>query len=102
MKASMRSVKESVKESRYFFRTLWLALNPWRYEEAREKGTGKMFKYFFSFVFLAFVIAIVLMLPAIGTFVDRQMSHFDNLEVRFNTSMNSAVVFPENDPFVQV
>jgi hypothetical protein len=95
-----RSVKESVQETVPFFQTAWLALNPWRYDEAGDRGMGSIFKYFFSFVFAVFVLAIILMLPAIASFVDNQMSHFDELKVTFETEMNSPVVFPENNPFV--
>ncbi|MFC1742244.1 hypothetical protein ACFL3V_06945 [Nanoarchaeota archaeon] len=91
-----------MKESVPFFRTIWLALNPWRYDEMSDRELGSISKYFFSFVFVAFVLAIVLMLPMIASFVNNQMSHFDVLEVKFNTSMNSAVVFPENDPYVTI
>ncbi len=83
-----------------FFKTVWLALNPWRYGELKEKTPWVLTKYFFSFVLFAFLVAVVLMLPTIAGFVDNQMSHFDTLEVKFNTSMNSPVVFPERDPFV--
>ncbi|MFH1669296.1 MAG: hypothetical protein ABIA62_05185 [Candidatus Woesearchaeota archaeon] len=83
-----------------FFKTVWLALNPWRYGELKEKTSWMLMKYFFSFVLLAFIAAVVLMLPTIAGFVSTQMSHFDRLEVKFNTSMNSAIVFPERDPFV--
>jgi hypothetical protein len=93
-------MKEHVKETVPFFKTVWLALNPWRYDEVKDKGTGKVFKYFFSFVFLAFVLAVLLMLPTIGSFAYNQLSHFDVLEVKFNTSMNSPVVFPEHRPYV--
>jgi hypothetical protein len=95
-------MKESIKESVPFFKMLWLALNPWRYDELVEKRTAKVFKYFFSFVFLAFVLGIILMLPAIASFANNQMSHFDVLEVKFNTSMNSPVVFPENNPYITI
>lgn len=95
-------MKEEVKKSLPFFKTAWLALNPWRYDAAREKKTWHVFKYFFSFVFLAFVVAIILMLPAIANFANNQISHFDVLEVKFNTSMNKPVVFPEKDPYVTI
>lgn len=95
-------MKEEVKKSLPFFKTIWLALNPWRYDKLQERGTGSAFKYFFSFVFLAFVVAIVLMLPAIASFANNQISHFDVLEVKFNTSMNSPVVFPENNPYITI
>ncbi|MBU2561251.1 MAG: DUF1189 family protein [Nanoarchaeota archaeon] len=95
-------MKESVKESVPFFKTIWLALNPWRYDEAKDRGTGNILKYFFSFVFLAFVLAVILMLPMIANLVNNQMSHFKVLEVKFNTSMTSPVVFPENNPFVTI
>ncbi|MBN1544512.1 DUF1189 family protein [Candidatus Woesearchaeota archaeon] len=95
-------MKEAVKESVPFFKTIWLALNPWRYDEAKDRGTGNILKYFFSFVFLAFVLAIILMLPAIANLVTTQMSHFKVLEVKFNTSMSSPVVFPANNPFVTI
>ncbi len=95
-------MKEEVKKSLPFFKTIWLSLNPWRYDELHERGTGSAFKYFFSFVFLAFVLAIVLMLPAIASFATNQISHFDTLEVKFNTSMNSPVVFPANNPYITI
>ena len=95
-----RSVKESVKENMPFFQTAWLALNPWRYDEAGDRSMGNILKYFFSFVFIVFVLAILFMLPTIASFVSNQMSHFDKLEVKFTTEMNSPVVFPENDPFI--
>ncbi|MBW2963837.1 DUF1189 family protein [Candidatus Woesearchaeota archaeon] len=93
---------KELKESLPFFKMIWLALNPWRYDELHERTTGNVMKYFFSFVFVVFVLAIVLMLPAIASFANNQMSHFDTLEVKFNTSMNSPVVFPENNPYVTV
>ncbi len=93
-------MKEEVKRSVPFFRTIWLALNPWRYDELRERRTGGIFKYFFSFVFMAFVLAILFMLPTLATFAYNQLSHFDVLEVKFNTSMNSPVVFPESRPYI--
>lgn len=95
-------MKEVVKESVPFFRTIWLALNPWRYDELKDKNTRSVFKYFFSFVFMAFVLAVILMLPAIGTFAYKQLSHFDVLEVKVNSSMNSPVVVPENRPYLTV
>ncbi len=94
------SVKESMKETLPFFRTIWLALNPWRYDEARETGTGKVFKYFFSFVFLAFVIAVLLMLPAIGSIVSEQLDNFKTLTVSVDTEMEKPVVFPEKRPYI--
>jgi hypothetical protein len=93
-------MKEKMKESIPFFKTIWLALNPWRYDELGEKPTRSVFKYFFSFVFMAFVLAILFMLPAIAGLVTNQMDHFDVLEVKFNTTMNSPVVFPENNPYI--
>lgn len=95
-------MKEVVKESVPFFKTILLALTPWRYDEVKERSTPNTMKYFLSFVFLAFVIAVLLMLPAIASFVTNQMSHFSVLEVSFNTSMKSPVVFPENRPFVTI
>ena len=95
-------MKEAVKESMPFFRTIGLALTPWRYDEVGERTTRNLLKYFFSFVFLAFIVAVLLMLPAIAGLVTNQMSHFSVLEVSFNTSMKSPVVFPENRPFVTI
>jgi hypothetical protein len=102
IKREVDTMKDSMKETVPFFKMAWLALNPWRYDELGDKSTGKVFQYFFSFVFLAFVAAILLMLPAIASFANNQMSHFDVLQVKFNTSMNSPVVFPENDPYVTI
>lgn len=96
------SVKESMKETLPFFRTVWLALNPWNYDEARETGTGKVFKYFFSFVFLAFVLAVLLMLPAIGSIVSEQLDNFKTLTVSIGTEMEKPVVFPEKQPYITV
>ena len=42
------------------------------------------------------------MLPAIASFATNQISHFDTLQVKFNTSMNSPVVFPQNNPYVTI
>lgn len=95
-------LNESVKKSLPFFRTIPLAVMPWRYDRLKEKSAVGCFKYFFSFIFLAFVIAVVLMLPTIANFVDSQMSHFDTLAVSFDAKMNSAVMFPKNNPIVTV
>lgn len=96
------SVKDSMKETIPFFRTAWLALNPWRYDEARETGTGKFFKYFFSFVFLAFVLTVILMLPAIGGFVSGQMDSFKTLRVSVETEMQKPIMFPEQQPYITI
>jgi len=95
-------MKEQIRESVPFFRTIWLALNPWRYDEVRERTTGNAFKYFFSFAFLVFVLSIIFLLPTIGGFVNSQLKHFDKLEVSFNTSMNSPVVLPGNNPYITI
>jgi hypothetical protein len=89
-----------IKESVPFFKSIWLALNPWRYDELKDRGTGMVLKYFFSFIFLAFILAVIVMLPAISGIVSRSMGHFDTLAVSFNTSMNSAAVFPEKSPYI--
>jgi hypothetical protein len=94
-------MKEShIKESLPFFKTIWLALNPWRYDEVRDRTAGNAFRYFFSFAFLVFVLSIMLLLPTIGLFVNEQMKHFDRLEVSINTTMNSPVKLPANSPVV--
>ena len=97
-----QNIKESMKQNLPFFRTIWLALNPWRYDEARQIGTGKVLKYFFSFLFMIFVLSILLMLPSLVGFVDKQLENFDTLEVSMNTSMKEAVVFPEKDPYITI
>jgi hypothetical protein len=91
-----------MKETIPFFKTIWLALNPWRYEEVNERTAGNLFKYFFSFVFLVFVLSILLLLPAIGSFVTDQLSHFSKLEVSFNTTMKSPATFPAGSPKVTI
>ncbi|NQU78315.1 DUF1189 family protein [Candidatus Woesearchaeota archaeon] len=100
-KRDLKEVK-IVGESMPFLRTAWLALNPWNYNKAREKRTRDVFTYFFSFVFLAFVIATLLMLPAIARFTSNQLSHFDTLDISINTSMNSPVSFPISKPFMTI
>jgi len=95
-------MKEEVQKTVPFFKTIWLALNPWRYDELRERRTWGIMKYFLSFVFLAFVLAVLLMLPAIGSFANNQMSHFEQLKVTVNTTMKSPVVFPENNPYITI
>ena len=104
MKGSLMkgSVKESVKETIPFFKSIWLALNPWRYDELRDKRMRVVFKYFFSFVFLVFVLSIVFMLPTIGGFVNKQLSNFEKLEVSVNATMKNAMILPENNPVVTV
>jgi len=91
-----------MKETLPFFQTIWLALNPWRYDEVNERTTGNIFKYFFSIVFVVFVLSIILLLPAIGSFATDQLSHFDKLEVSFNTTMNSPATFPADSPKVTI
>lgn len=96
------SVKESVKESIPFFKLIWLALNPWRYDELKDKRMRSIFKYFFSFMFLVFVLSIVFMLPTIGGFVNKQLSNFETLDVSINATMKTALVLPEDNPVVTV
>ncbi len=85
-----------------FFKTLGLSLLPWKYAELKEKSMRSVFGYLFSFVFLAFFISIIIMLPVIGSFVSTQMSNFEKLEVSFNTTMKKEMSIPQNDPFVTV
>ena len=95
-------MKESVKQNVPFFKTIWLALNPWRYDEVREKGTGRIFKYFFSFVFLGFIVSVLLMLPAIAGVVYDQLDNFETLVVDVNATMDKPVVFPEKRPYMTI
>jgi len=95
-------MKEAVKESLPFFKTIILAICPWRYEDVKERTTGNIMRYLFSFIFLTFFIAILLMLPTIAGFVNSGISHFNRLEVSFNTSMNSPLKIPQNAPVVTI
>lgn len=97
-----QTVKETMKQNLQFFKTMWLALNPWRYDEARQLSTKNAFKYFFSFLFMIFVLSILLMLPSLVGFVDKQLDNFETLEVSMNTSMKKAVVFPEKEPYITI
>lgn len=85
-----------------FFKTVWLALNPWRYDELEDYKGTKVFAYFLKFTLFMLAISFLLFIPTLVGFVGNQMEHFDVFEVEFNTSMNSAVVYPEGDPIFTI
>jgi hypothetical protein len=85
-----------------FLRTIWLALNPWRYDELKERGMVNLFKYFFSFVLVVFVISVLMMTPTIVGFVDNSLAHFNELSIDINTSMNSPLLIPSENPLVTI
>jgi hypothetical protein len=85
-----------------FFKDVWLALNPWRYDEVPDRTGKETFRYFFGFLFLMFVIALLLFIPAIASFVGNFMDHFEVLELKANTTMKSALLIPEERPMVTI
>ena len=85
-----------------FFRTVWLSLNPWRYDEVHDRTGKSLSAYFFGFMLLMFVIALLLFIPAIASFVNGFFGHFEVFDVDTNTSMKSALLIPEDKPVLTI
>ena len=91
-----------MKGFKEFFKTVWLALNPWRYDEVQDRTGKETFKYFFGFLLLMFVIALLLFIPAIASFVGNFMDNFEVFELNTNTTMTSALLIPEEKPVMTI
>ncbi|MBI4739086.1 DUF1189 family protein [Candidatus Woesearchaeota archaeon] len=86
-----------MKRSIHFFKTIGTSLNPSSYGDLIERSNKSAFKYYFSLIYLAFIVSVLIFLPFIGQIpnkLDAALSHFDQLEVNLKTEMNSRLVIP--------
>jgi hypothetical protein len=87
-----------MKKSIPFFKAIGESLMPSRYDDLVERSNKDAFKYYLSLIYLAFMVTVLIFLPLIGqipTKLDAAFSHFDKLELKLNTKMNSALVLPD-------
>ena len=88
-------------KNKNFFKTIGKAFHPGKYDELSERISKDSFKYFFSFMFIAFIFLILVSIPWLiqgPGYINGQLDKFDTLEISIDTEMNSAVIMPETRP----
>ncbi|MFC1753315.1 hypothetical protein ACFL96_07980 [Thermoproteota archaeon] len=88
-------------KNKNFLKTVLLAFHPGRYDEISERRTKDSFKYFFSFMFVAFILLIILSIPLMlmgPGYIDKQLSKFDKLDIKIETEMNDELHLTESNP----
>ncbi|MFQ5474230.1 MAG: DUF1189 family protein [Candidatus Nanoarchaeia archaeon] len=88
-------------QNKNFFKTLLKALNPSAYDELSERRASEAVKYFFSYIFLAFMIIILINIPFMlgaPAYINKQLGKFDRLELTVDAEMNKPVSVTDRTP----
>ncbi len=86
-----------------FYRTFFQTLNPRSYEGFSESTVRNTFNYFFSLIFNALLLMLVLMIPAVVHMPSNLATRFNNIDTfTFNIDFktNAPLTFPEQHPLL--
>ncbi|MFC1691659.1 DUF1189 family protein [Nanoarchaeota archaeon] len=94
-----------MKDLKNFFTTVGHSLNPWSYDKLADRVFNKVLKYFFSLLFLAFFIMILIAIPKIITlpnYLSNEFMSFEKLEIKINQSMTEPITLSQNMPLITI
>src|SRR3989344_1466786 len=88
-----------------FITTFLYSFHPKRYNELANRPAKKVASYYFSLIFVIFIIATLIALPQIITFssyLENQISHFDEFKIDITQKMDSPIIATEDNPKIVV